>query len=351
LQLDASVNSVAVPSEATDDVLIEDQVYSGLSITTPRYGLCTSPDFLKVDEETWSGTDIADAPPGMTVVASSVNWRHYTLRKSYIQAAVSDTGSVSYLSYKYEDEYLRTGGGSVTGSGSFTTGPEGECFNPSDKKVTSTYSTISSTTNLDHSTNTDFVLEGYGSSSTLNISNTSSESSTTIDTLINNSGSPVTTSSNSWTWALRLDGKTLLNGSGLAITNTLTMIGKPQRPDMHFIVPNSGFMSIRMTEDSTIQSGRRWAIIQAYLADYGSNDMRAIAVVVERGTISVIDDEPVCDLSTYTSKLYIGKTFARGIVDNYTHEQSFLDEVFLMRTYDPVDKKVSAIYPYPIAYQ
>lgn len=319
--------------------------YTSISVLAPQMGTCIDPAYAMVNVYKETG-------PTVDGMMSLLDAYSHNISKTYISAAVDDNGGLSYLSFTFEEETKATGGGSADGNGYVTVGSEQCGTREGDVKVLGTYthkSTSYSSVSFDI---TKGILEWGGEVSEvvfrLDRTTSTGGSRTVID-----DGIPAITSYSDSTesFSITLDGVVLMSESDMYPDSQLRMIGKPFRADVYALPVGSGFFTAQLRGNGPLRNGQKWAVVSAYVGDYQSNDCRALFVIIERGTLKVIDGEPHFDPENYSVKVHVGKTFARGVVDPYIHEQEFYEPLYLIRAYDPIDKKISAVYPYPIVYQ
>lgn len=322
--------------------------YDNATVTVPQVGTCVDPNDELVVKRSINGTATPQA--GYYSVISELDQYSIRRRKSYIHASVSDEGAVSYLSLLFEEESTVTGGGSVTVDGGVTLGTDQCGVRPDDKRVLSTQTSTIIASNTTGLQETKIELSGYGGTSTFTARYDSSSSSTFTRTTLDGTPSETNTQSDNGADTMTLDGVTVYSESDVTGTPVLN-ISRPNLPVLNCIVDDSNMFSARFIQYGDVVDGSKWAVIAVRLADYQSHDLRAIVVTVQKGTVKMVGGAATSDPLTYSCKVYIGKTFGRGIIDETIVNQDLVDETYLIRAYDPLDKKVSAVYPFPVAYQ
>lgn len=341
---------VTVSDESTVDSY-ETRKYKALKVTVPQVGTCADPEYAvaTVDEHSNLNAPMNGYANAQTLIDT------YSLirKKSVIAASIGDHGGADFLSFLFEEYKKLDGGGNITGSGTVATG--GACGEiPGQIKITGTTTTVSSSFSSAGVDRTRAALEGYGGSSTvelrLDTTSSSSYSKYTVD-----GTDPVITETmeETDTFTIELDGTVLFSGSGYKGGVIDPIYEKPPLPTFYMTAPQGLFFGTRLEEYGERQTGTKFLIVSARVCDYGSRDLRSLMVVLETGTLIKQGDIFVVNQSSYKAEIFIGKTFGRGVIDGYTHSEVItgLTDYFLCRAYDPVEKKISPVYPYPVFYQ
>lgn len=341
---------VTVSDEYTADSY-EIRKYKAVRVTVPQVGACADPEDAVALVDQHSNLD---APMiGYANVETLVDTYSLMRKKSVIAASIGDSGDAEFLSFLFEEYKKLDGAGDITGSGSVDAG--GECgVIPDQIRINGTTSSISSNFSSTGVDRTRATLDGYGSSSTVELRFDTTRSNSYSSYIVDGTNPVVTaTSDYSDTFTIELDGAVLFSGSGYSDASARLMYEKPPLPTFHMTAPQGAFFGARLEEIGERKTGTKFVIVSARVCDYGSRDLRSLMVVLETGTLIKQGDIFVVNQASYKAEVFIGKTFGRGIVDDYTHYEDITgaSNYFLCRAYDPVEKKISPVYPYPVFYQ
>lgn len=350
----------AIPVTVSDESTIDGYeiiTYKKVTVSSPFVGACVAPADATVNINTFEWSHLDPPPPsGGTSVVKLIDTYSLSRKKSVIAASISDEGAADFLSFLFEEYRKTDGGGDAQASGSVTTG--GSCDDElpgGGVRITGTEVTTSTQFSSVAIDRTRATLDGYGGSSTVELRFDSTRSDSYSSRVINGTEPepPIISSDSSDTFTIEMDGAVLFSGSGYSGANQELIYEKPSLPTFHMTAPQGAFFGARLEEYGERKTGTKFLIVSARVCDYGSRDLRSLMVVLETGTLIKQGDIFVVNQSSYKAEVFIGKTFGRGVVDSYAHSEVItgLTNYFLCRAYDPVEKKISPVYPYPVFYQ
>ena len=346
---------VTVADESTIDGY-EIITYKKVTVSSPFVGGCFAPAdaTVKIDTFEWSYPD--SPPPGGTSVVKLIDTYSLSRKKSVIAASISDEGAVDFLSFLFEEYRKTDGGGDAQASGSVTAGESCDVVpGVLGVRITGTEVTTSTQFSIVSIDRTRATLEGYGGSSTVELRFDSTRSDSYSSSVINGTEPepPIISSDSSDTFTIEMDGAVLFSGSGYSDAKQEPIYDKPILPSFYMTAPQGSFFGARLVEAGERKTGTKYLIVSARVCDYGSRDLSSLMVVIETFSLIKQGDRFVDNQASYKAEVFIGKTFGRGIIDDYTHYEDITgaSNYYLCRAYDPVDKKISPVYPYPVFYQ
>lgn len=355
VQYSASVEQigVTVADESTIDGY-EIITYKTVTVSSPFVGACVAPADATVRVNTFEWNHL-DPPPGGggTSVVKLIDTYSLSRKKSVIAASISDEGAADFLSFLFEEYRKTDGGGDAQASGSVTTGES--CDDGRGVRITGTEVTTSTQFSMVAIDRTRATLDGYGGSSTVELRFDSTRSDSYNSRVINGTEPepPIISSDSSDTFTIEMDGAVLFSGSGYSDAKQEPIYDKPILPSFYMTAPQGNFFGARLEETGERKTGTKYLIASARVCDYGSRDLSSLMVVIETFSLIKQGDRFVVNQASYKAEVFIGKTFGRGIIDDYTHYEDITgaSNYYLCRAYDPVDKKISPVYPYPVFYQ
>ena len=341
------------PADETETDYRSIVLYSWIRVHVPFVGTCYNPPTDAVVSTTGE-TNYETPIPTESNYSTFLDEYSIDSRKTTIHSHIDSDGVASYVTYKISEESMAAGSGGVSGSGDFILG-ETPC-GADDKGRTCISNTV--ITGYEYSStgqkNTIIELSGFGATSTFlgRSDTTRSESGhrkTTTGEVPESSSSVEVT----YTFTAELDGVVLFSSDEYIDSSGGAFWQLPSNPVISAQMKDGFSTSIALIEKNSLQDGTKWVSLSIGIADYQSNDLKAIFVTLRKGTLKLSADgtEWLADPATLTTELFIGKTFARGFVDSYTHQQMITGDTYLIRTYDPLEQKVSGVYSHPVAYQ
>lgn len=319
-------------------------------------GSCVAPDKepLIVYEKSgeWEGPNT----DGWMVSRVFIEIRSKSVRKSYIGADFSGNNP-SYLSFIWESERNTDGDGDLSAEASYIL-LDGACQPQyeGDDKTSRVVDVDSHFEKNEQQVRNDIDrarLLGYGEES---VFTHHWQRSDTYSEVKISGNEDIVTSDSQTNVTVDLDGKVFFSASG--ITRFDDTVLTPARKAFYGTADEGHIETYRYVESPpegvTDLTGKRFAIISVALHNFLHADLSALRVTVSQGTLLSTSNSRVYAVQdgTYSRQVHFGKTFAPGTVDERTYSFDMAGDgrVFIYRAYDPVDKKISDIYPYPIAY-
>lgn len=326
----------------------DNKTYVSVGIWFPTLGVCADPSLDLAGSDRQSG--LSEPIHGYASEIESLDQYSLESKQTSILAHVNDIGEISYLTFRFIEESGSSGSGDVNGYATASLGSDQCGVREGDRRVIGTTAGFSGYASRTGFSSTKIQLEGWSGVSSFDMRfDNSFSSSYSSDAVDNDPPVESSSSESSSVLSVTLDGVTIYTGENISVNFSILGV-IPTAPDLHCVADGGVIFRFDGT-DGAVEDGTKWVRIVAGLADYQSNDIRAIYTTIQTGTIKMVGGVAQSDPLTYTCNLYIGKAFGRGVSDDYTHSQGFYEDAYLSRAYDPLNTSLSVVYPYPVFYQ
>lgn len=315
-------------------------------------GLCAGPPEPEVYVEVIDGPHNPPFGARWPTAMVEIDMHLLERNKACVMASiVSGVPQYTYLSYT--DERSQVGSGTVGGTISQS---YGEPCGPGEEGKVVTGNAYSLSANDQNTYIQKYIAEltGFGQTSTLRVVSTSDYTYSRVSTRVSDESGQFNTDNEDEnyiaTTTVTLDGQTIYTGSV-----DITVFDWDVYPLSLATgsLPGSIIFSYGFAPKGERKEGDKWLQVVAKTENYHSADMVALSVYIITGTFKDLGDGAWGTVAgSQEATLHIGKIFSRGFVDSSTHSQALTgDPVYLYRAYDPIEGKVSDIYPHPVIYQ